>query len=80
MKIINFFFDPFPKYLIAVLDIWKVSGRCLESVLSLEGVWKEVRSGQIMSGQVKSGQVESGQVESHLRMEFDSGVGPTCIT
>ena len=33
----------------------------------------------IKSGQVESGQVKSGQVESHLRMEFDSGVGPTCF-
>ena len=43
-----------------------------------------VKSGQInsvlvKSGQVKLGQVKSGQVKMHLRMEFDSGVGPTCF-
>ena len=26
-----------------------------------------------------SGQVESGDVELHMRMEFDSGVCPTCF-
>ena len=30
------------------------------------------------SGLVKLGQVRSGQVKMHLRIEFDSDVGPTC--
>ena len=36
-------------------------------------------SEQFKSGIVKLGQVKSGQVKMHLRMEFDSGVGPTCF-
>ena len=37
------------------------------------------KSGMVKSGLVKLGQVKSGQVKMHLRMEFDSGVGPTCF-
>ena len=39
---------------------------------------EQFKSGTVKSGLVKLGQVKSGQVKMHLRMEFDSGVGPTC--
>ena len=60
----------------------------LAGVLSFEDVWKvsQDRSSQDRSSQVslsqdmlsqdRSSQDRSGQV--HLRMDFDSGVGPTC--
>ena len=35
------------------------------------------RLSQDWSSKDRPGQIESGQV--HLRMEFDSGVGPTCF-
>ena len=41
--------------------------------------FEKFESGTVKSGLVKLGQVKSGQVKMHLRMEFDSGVGPTCI-
>ena len=40
---------------------------------------EQFNSGTFRSGLVKFGQVKSGQVLMHLRMEFDSGVGPTCF-
>ena len=51
----------------------------------------QTMSGQVKSVQVKSGQVKSGlfksrkgktgqvKLEMHLRLEFDSCVGPTCL-
>ena len=53
----------------------KVEGRHCDNVWSQDRSSKD-RSGQDRSSQDRSGQVESGQVL--LRMEFDSGVGPTC--
>ena len=40
---------------------------------------EQFNSGMVKSGLVKLGQVKSGQVKMHLRIEFDSGVGPTCL-
>ena len=37
---------------------------------------EQFRSCTVKSGLVKLGQVKSGQVKMHLRIEFDSGVGP----
>ena len=49
----------------------------------------QVRTGQVRTGQDRTGVVNTGQVifisnlnrqpKIHLRMEFDSGVGPTCL-
>ena len=36
----------------------------------------KVRTGQVRTGQVRTGQVRTGQM--HLRLEFDSSVGPIC--
>ena len=41
---------------------------------------EQFNSGTVKSGLVKLGQVNSGQVKMHLKMEFDSGVGPTCMS
>ena len=52
----------------------------------------QVRTGQVRTGQVRTGQVRTDQVRTgevriyqfstghvmHLRLEFDSSVGPTC--
>ena len=40
---------------------------------------EQFNSGTFRSGLIKFGQVKSGQGLMHLRMEFDSGVGPTCF-
>ena len=64
---------------------WKGSGRCQVQVSqnsSSQDSSSQDRSGQDSlsqdrSSQDRSGQVPSGQV--NLRMEFDSGVGPTCF-
>ena len=42
--------------------------------------FSQVKLEQFKSGTVKSGLVKSGQVKMHLRMEFDSGIGPTCLS
>ena len=55
----------------------------------------QVRTGQVRTSQVRTGQVMTGPkiflelklfrtlhfigLKMHLRMEFDSGVGPTCL-
>ena len=43
----------------------------------------QVRRDQVKTGEVRTGRVRTGKVRKglkmHLKMEFDSGVGPTCL-
>ena len=71
-----------------LLGVWKicqgvgkVSGRCLSGVCEVSRrVLGGSRTIRVRTCQVWTGQVRSGQeINKHLRMEFDSGVGPTCF-
>ena len=62
-------------------DIWgqAKSGRA-ESEQTMSG---QVQTGQVGTGHVRTGPVKTCRLQTkvnmHLRMEFDSGVGPTCV-
>ena len=65
--------------------VWRVSMRFPNGKLVSQDRSCQVRIGQVRIGQVRTGQVRTGQVwtgqelNMHLRMEFDSGVGLTCL-
>ena len=62
-----------PEWYVRCLDVYE--GQVRTSQVRI----REVRTGQVRTGQVKTVQVKEGQIklEMHLRLEFDSSVGPT---